>query len=230
MKYSIRTLISSRKFFFGTILLLLLLFLLSPVSGEKSWLMPVNANHPFWLNVFFVNYTFMGDGIFAICLSAVFIFYFKKKEQGTALLVGFLLSEIVVQSLKNIYSFTGPMVFLEPGQHLFITDTISTDQGNLISGHTAIAFAIATVLILVVKNSNWQLPLLAMAMLLGYSRIYLAQSYLSEIITGIVVGTVSGIASVYLAYHFNGYRHFFKKFFSMNKSVVLSTERNIQSI
>jgi len=214
MKPGISALLNNRKLFLLSILSLVFAGILSLLlPGKSTAFIPLYANHPFWLNVFFVNYTFMGDGVFAICLIAVFIFYLKRKQQGIALLVGFLLSEFIVQLLKNIDSFTGPTFFFEPGQYLFITDTISVaDHSSLVSGHTATAFAIVTVLILVVKNSNWQLPLLATALLLGYSRIYLAQHHLPEIMIGAIVGTVSGITAVYVAYYFKWDGHYFKKF------------------
>ena len=232
MKHSIRTLISSRKLFFQTMLFLLMAaVLLLLFFGRSVAFISSDAYHPFWANVFFINYTFMGNGLFVICLASLFIFRFKRKQQGLAILYGFLLSGFVVQLLKNINSLSHPTVFFEQGQNFFLPNNILlTDHGSFISGHTATAFALATVLMMVVKDPKWQLPILIAALLLGYSRMYLAQHYLLEIMTGAVLGTVSGIAAVYIVYYFKGYGFYFKKFFNMHKSGAISRERNIQTV
>ncbi|MEP7163514.1 MAG: phosphatase PAP2 family protein [Ferruginibacter sp.] len=232
MKYNIRALLSTRKLFFQTMLLLLLIAALSLLFFGKAFaFIPSSAYHPFWLNVFFINFTFMGNGLFILCLAGVLIFRFKKKQQGIAMLYGFLLSGMVVQLLKNISSISHPDIFFEQGQNLFPANDISlTIPGGIISGHTAIAFALATVLSLTIMGSKKQLLLLAVAVLLGYSRIYLAQHYLPEIILGAFVGTVSGIAAVYLAYYFRGYGNYFKKLFSIHKNDAIRGERNVQPV
>ncbi len=232
MKHNIRALISSRKLFFQTILFLMMAaVLLLLFFGRSAAFISSAAYHPFWANVFFINYTFMGNGLFVICLASVLIFRFKKTQEGMAMFYGLLLSGFVVQGLKNITSLSHPTIFLEQGQNLFTANTILVnDPVGFISGHTATAFALATVLTLIVQNLKWQLPILTAAVLLGYSRIYLAQHYLSEIITGAVVGTVSGIAAVYLAYYFKGFGYYFKKFFSLHKNGAMSRERNIQPV
>lgn len=232
MKQSFRQLIGSRKLFFQTLLLLLMtVFFLLLLFGKSVAFLSADAYHPFWANVFFINYTFMGNGLFVVCLSALFIFRFKRKQQGMAILYGLLMSGLVVQLLKNINSLSHPTVLFEEGQHLFLPNNIlHTDQSNFISGHTAIAFALATVLMMVVKNSKWQLPILVVAFLLGYSRIYLAQNYLLEIMIGAMVGTFSGITAVYLVYYFKGFGYYYNKFFNMHKNDKISDGGDVQIV
>jgi membrane-associated phospholipid phosphatase len=212
-------------------MILLISFLLVLFFGKTFASFSLNANHPFWLNVFFINYTFMGNGLFVIGLVFILLFFFNKNKLGMAVLYSFLLSGFLVQLLKNINNLLHPTIYFEAGQYLFLTGKNEIAyQNGFLSGHTAIAFALATVLILVIKNSKWQLPLLVAAILLGYSRIYLAQYYLPEIMVGAVVGTFSGIGSVYLAYHLNNYKYYLKKFFSINKAESITTERHIQPV
>jgi membrane-associated phospholipid phosphatase len=173
----------------------------------------------------------MGNGLFVVCLALALIFRFKRRKQGITMLFGFLFSAVLVQLLKNIDNISQPAILMEQGQNLFLTDGISVaDQGSFISGHTTIAFALATILILQAKNSKLQLPLLFAALLLGYSRMYLGQHSLLDILIGAVVGTISGIAAVYFAYYFKGPGYYFKKFFNMNKNVTMTRERNIQPV
>lgn len=171
------------------------------VFGKTFYSIPAGTAHPFWLNVFFINYTFIGDGIFASCLVLLVLFYFKKRKLGAALLIALCISFIIVQLLKNIVSGAGLKLFIEPGQYLFINDDINNiNYPGLLSSHTMIAFAMATVTLLFIQNGRWQLPLLFAAMLLAYSRMYLVQHNLAEILISASAGTLTGIAAVYLSY------------------------------
>ncbi len=141
----------------------------------------------------------MGDGIFAICLIAFLFFYKKKKQQALALLYSFLISGLLAQLIKNLISSPRPKLFFEAGQYLHFIDGVThASNTSFPSGHTATAFALATVLAMMVKNKKWQLPLLFTAILIGYSRIYLAQHFLIDIIIGAFIGTSSAVLSFYL--------------------------------
>jgi len=169
------------------------------LQGKTAAFILLNAYHPFELNVFFINYTFMGDGIFAICFIAL-LFYCKKKQQGYAMLFSFLFSGITVQLIKNWVSAPRPRLFFEAGQYLHFIDGVSlANHSSFPSGHTATAFAIATVMVLFMKDKSWQLPVLISAILVGYSRIYLAQHFLADVMIGALIGCGSGMAAVYLA-------------------------------
>ena len=49
-------------------------------SGKEAAFISLNSYHPFFLNVFFINYTFMGDGIFAIVSLLPCSFILKEKK------------------------------------------------------------------------------------------------------------------------------------------------------
>jgi membrane-associated phospholipid phosphatase len=193
-------------FFGGLIILVIASAVLLLAAGKTGSFISLNGYHPFIMNVFFINYTFVGDGIFAFCLIG-FCFYQKKRQTAITLLVSFLLSGIIVQVIKNAVIAPRPKVFFEPGQYLYFIDSISrTGFSSFPSGHTATAFAIATVLVLMIKNKKWQLQVLIAAALVGYSRIYLAQHFLIDVIIGAAIGSLTGIASLYLVLNINGIR------------------------
>ena len=216
MNNQIKSLIGNRRLFFQSLLFLVIISTaLLLFFGKAFGSIPLDAYHPFWLNVFFINYTFMGDGIFAICLVAIFLFYFKRKKESKAILLAFIFTEITVQLIKNGMNVSKPCLFFEEGQTLFDHGLISSSvYYSFPSGHTAIAFALATVLVLVIKKAAWQLPILAAAVLLGYSRIYLAQHDLGNVLIAAVLGTLSGSVAVHLVYNrvnnFAKFRNIFK--------------------
>ena len=145
----ISVVLAQNKIYFAGLSVILLsgiLFLL--FTGKEAAFISLNSYHPFWLNVFFINYTFMGDGIFAICLIAAMFFYFKRKQCALALLSSFLISGIAAQIIKNLVNSPRPKLYFEAGTYLnFINGVTLTGNSGFPSGHTATAFAIATVLI-----------------------------------------------------------------------------------
>lgn len=189
----------NRIYFGGFLFILFIATLFLLFNGDEAAFISLNSYHPFYLNVFFINYTFMGDGIFALCLVAVMLFYFKRKKMGFALLYSFLISGVAVQIIKNLVNAPRPKLYFEAGTYLnFIDGVTLSGNGGFPSGHTATAFAIATVLVLLMKNRKFQLLILLASALVGYSRIYLAQHFLLDVIAGALLGTVSGVLSFYL--------------------------------
>ena len=197
MKTTTDPLQKKRSYFFGCIALLVAGILLLLIDGRQALALPLNSPHPSLLNIFFINYTFIGDGFFAIVLVAIILFYFKKKQLGHALLNAILLSMISIQLVKNFSGFANPTLFFEQGQYLFSTEGIgSVNDPAMASGHTAIGFAIATVFIGMMRNKKWQIPVLLAAALVAYSRMYLAQHTLLSVMIGATIGTGFGIVSL----------------------------------
>jgi len=194
MKHSADTICFSRVYYTGFFLLLLAGIVLLSLYGNSAVFIPLNSHHPFWLNVFFINCTFMGDGIFAICLPAAYLFYFKQRKKGLALLIAFLCSSLLVQLAKNLINPGKPKLFFEMGQYLQLNDgnPVSSYAG-FPSGHTATAFAIATVLVFFTNSGIRQVLVLVMTAMVGFSRIYLAQHFIEDVIMGSLIGVTGGI-------------------------------------
>jgi membrane-associated phospholipid phosphatase len=187
-------------YFTGLIIILFTAILFLLFAGKETAFISLNSYHPFMLNVFFINYTFIGDGIFALCLIALMFFYFKRKKCAMALLYSFLISGLAAQIIKNLVYSPRPKLYFEAGTYLnFINGVTVTGNSSFPSGHTATAFAIATVLVLMMKNKNRQLLILMAAVLVGYSRIYLAEHFLLDVIVGAFLGSISGMLAFYLA-------------------------------
>ena len=184
-------------YFIGIAVILFASLILLLILGKSANFISVNSYHPFLLNVFFINFTFVGDGIFALSLVTVYLVYFKRKEQGLAFFYSFLFSAIGVQIIKNLVHAPRPKLFFESGQYLHFIDGVSlSNNASFPSGHTATAFALATVLVLFMKDRSWQFLLLTGAVLVGYSRIYLAQHFLSDVMIGALMGTISAVTAV----------------------------------
>lgn len=201
-------------YFIGLAIILFVSLILLLILGKSASFISVNSYHPFLLNVFFINFTFVGDGIFALSVVTILLVYFKKKVLGLAFLYSFLISGIGVQIIKNLLHAPGPKLFFESGQYLHFIDEVSlSNNASFPSGHTASAFALATVLVLFLKDRSWQLLVLIGAVLVGYSRIYLAQHFLSDVMIGAIIGTISAVIAVILVKKKS-------RFFTIRKGVI----------
>lgn len=187
---------------FFTFLILLLLTGISfcLYTSKLASFTLLNFYHPGWLDQFFSYYTLMGDGIIT-ALAIVLLFFYKKKKAAFILLTAYLSSGIVVQLLKRTITQPRPSLYFEQISYRyahFVNGIETLRSGSFPSGHTASAFAMATVLVLCLKNKKISLICLSTAVLAGYSRIYLAQHFLQDVIAGAITGSIFGLLSFYL--------------------------------
>jgi membrane-associated phospholipid phosphatase len=210
-------------FFLGITIILIIGMGLLMIKGKASSFILLNSYHSNWLNNFFISYTFIGNGVFAICLAAIYFFLAKKNTAALLIVLSFLLSGIIVQVVKHLFFSPRPKLFFGEGCHRFFIQGIEFYHNNSFpSGHTTTVFAVATVLVLLSKNRIVQWPVLIGAVLVGYSRIYLGQHFLLDVLIGAIIGILTGIGCVYVAYRYSFTRQPFKLFnFKLQSPVTL---------
>jgi len=169
------------------------------VLGKANSFLLINNFHNQWLDSFFSKFTFLGDGIFALILSLLFLI-FKKKEASLLILITFAFSGLVAQLIKHIANSPRPKLFFNPAIYVHFVDGVTVSNNfSFPSGHTTTAFAVATLIVLIAEKKIIQLPLLLIAILIGYSRIYLGQHFLLDVISGAFIGSISTLFTVYFA-------------------------------
>ena len=62
------------------------------------------------------------------------------------------------------------------------------------SGHTSAAFAMMLCIALIVKDKTLSAIFCIVAILIGYSRIYLSQHFAEDVLLGSVIGVISALA------------------------------------
>ena len=175
-------------FLFILVISILLLFLFD----KTHLLLLINgSNTPFW-DQFFKYYTYLGS---AIGLILVLIPYLFTRFQYVAnLIFGFLISSIFIQVFKRLLfvDFDRPPRVLE-GQNVlhFVEGVNSHFTRSFPSGHTTTAFVVAAIVALNTKNRWIQTTALSMAILVGFSRIYLAQHFYMDVVAGAWLGYIS---------------------------------------
>jgi len=198
----------NRSFFIVFILFVIAsLFILIFFSKADGFFL-LNPYHTPFLNYFFIPYTYFGHGTFCVAIGLL-LFFFKKRFLSLMVLSSYAVSGIVAQVLKYFFQEARPAVFLKDSSYqYFIKDVTLHNFQAFPSGHTASAFALAAVLSFSLKNKKYSMLFLAGAILVGYSRIYLAQHFIDDVFAGAIIGIISAIiCQVYFEKPFNRLLH-----------------------
>lgn len=187
---SFSTSTSKRILFFQyAIIILEIIAIISRASGIN--LFTDTGVHHFWSDVFFVNYTFLGDGWFAFFL--VCYLAYKRSPVWKKMALVAALTMIFIQLIKNSYAGGEWQLYFEEGQYLhFVNPDQMAGRHIPVSGHTAMAFALAGVWASMLKYRTQVITLAAGAVLVAVSRMYLAGNGL----TALTIGAAAGLFSV----------------------------------
>ncbi len=167
-----------------------LIFLLS--VGKATSFIELNPYHRSALDTFFVYVTFLGDGRFAIAICLIYL-VLRRWSQAIQLIVAFLISALVAQILKNVFSMPRPKQYFGAGYSYFIDGVTHIGFASFPSGHTTSVFALATLLAIFDSNKTLNSLYLLAAVAVGYSRIYLGQHFLGDVLVGSLIGVVTAV-------------------------------------
>ena len=140
-------------------------------------------------------------GIFLILLSLVLILIRRTRRYGTAMLLGLAIGALFVNLwLKVVIArprpYADPEGIFYPLWQLLGSHTES--DFSFPSGHTNAAFA-SMVPVFVLGNKRWSWIALVFAVLMGISRIYLVVHFPSDVLGGVITGTIAGLLGVLIA-------------------------------
>lgn len=189
------------SFYFVNFLALLIaasLFLL--LKGHANAFLILNSFHNPVADLVFYYMTYLGDGWFAIIIAVSFLLFKKTRNLGVLVLISYAVSGILAQLVKHLVEAPRPSVYFTYAQyHKFVEGVHLAGSNSFPSGHTTTAFSLASVLACFTKNKKAQFLYLILAMATGYSRIYLGQHFLTDVIVGAVLGTLTTIATLIVA-------------------------------
>ena len=175
----------------------LYLVITSFVIGRNDFFLLLNNDLGKPADIFFAFWTNLGDGVIWVIVAGLILKY--RKKQFPLLIATIIISTLITQLTKTY------IVPAEPRPTVAITDT------NLIhtvadvelhtaysfpSGHTTAAFCIFFIGCLLI-NKRWVVPVgFVYALLVGYSRIYLAQHFPLDVGAGMFVAIVTILLSI----------------------------------
>lgn len=181
--------------FFSLGLALLLAVFLLLYGKDRTFLM-INGHYSVQADYFFNWVTLLGEWILWAFLFGYALLY--KRDFLIALAVGLLVCTLLTRLGKDVL-YAGqprPLRLLEDVARAVPILKHNNYVNSFPSGHTSTAFTTSLLLAHVVRRrfAMFLFPLLAF--LVGYSRVYLAQHFVTDVTAGIVVGIVSSYAGL----------------------------------
>lgn len=168
--------------------------ILLSVKGDEAIFRFVNLHHTPFLDVLMYRSTMLGEG-FVIAL-VLLVLLGKKGLRNwwyfTAALLSSVLPSIITQALKRSIDAPRPLKFFgDAGWVHVLPHWPRHMEHSFPSGHTCGAFAFFTFLaiLLPARYKAWGIGLFLLALLVAYSRIYLAVHFLADVYVGSILGT-----------------------------------------
>lgn len=161
--------------------------------GILDWIQ--NVFRCAFLDWFFPLVTKFGDhGVFWILIAAVLLCFKKTRATGCmmslSLLCGLLIGNTV---MKPLFARIRPYEANVTGEINLLVERLS--DYSFPSGHTLASFEAAVVLM--IRDRKLGIPALAIAVLVALSRLYLYVHYPTDVLVGMVLGTLFAFFSVW---------------------------------
>jgi len=191
---SLKAILAGNRLFFGFFLFFFTVGLIILLKeGKAGSFIDLNPYHRTTLDTFFMYLTFLGDGVFAITICIIYLLM-RRWSRACQLISAFVVSALLAQILKNVFSMPRPKQFFPAGQYPYFIDGYThIGFASFPSGHSTSIFALATLLALFDKNKKGNVAYLLVAVAVGYSRIYLGQHFLGDVLTGSCLGVLTAV-------------------------------------
>lgn len=161
------------------------------ITDKVGMHLVLNGFHTSVLDVFFKYFTQVGGWV--PCAVGGVLLLFRKWKIATVVLVGQLIATLITTPIKRIIRAPRPSVILsELGIDFPMVEGVDLHSTlSFPSGHTSAAFAFCFAVALFCTKWWQKMLCLLVAIFCGYSRIYLSQHFLEDVLAGSVVGVVS---------------------------------------
>ena len=147
------------------------------------------------LNKIMISFTSLGNhGILFIAMTVIALLLARTRKAGAAsaiaLIIGAILTSVLI---KPLAARPRPYVITEG---LYALVDMSSDPNSFPSGHTCAAFGLATAWLRTMPSKKIKVLAVVLAVLMGFSRLYVAVHNPSDVIVGALVGAFSGLIAV----------------------------------
>lgn len=190
----------NRRMLYSFLLVWVCLLVFDCIYPKIQTHLMLNGYHAPFLDAFFRYVTWMGEE-FPVYVGVAFLIWnvnsVWNRRNGLFILLSQGLTCILTQVLKFAFAHPRPATyFSQMGAALPETVegvTLRRAMNSFPSGHTSAAFALFVCMALVTPR-KWAPLWITAAWAVAYSRIYLSQHFLEDILLGSVIGVVSSCA------------------------------------
>ncbi len=174
----------NRYFLLPFFVLLFVLTVLVTIHGNSEVFLFVNQRHSVFADLWFVNFTKLGDGATAFLL--IFILMWVSIREAFTLLVITLLITILIALLKRFVfaDYDRPLLFFGEQLIRVVPGYNPPKLRTFPSGHAATAFSVYLYLSFLVKQRGLKFGFFLVACTIGYSRIYISAHFPADVIAG----------------------------------------------
>ena len=158
----------------------------TPKFEAHVWL---NSAHGPWGDAAFPIITTVAEGALAALIGIALLFVSFRAFFFVAITHG--LTAVFIQFLKRVVfpDHYRPGHFFDQMPDLMLVQGIEQHMKfSFPSGHSAAIFSLCIALALLLNRKHWGVLLVAVAILVGFSRIYLSQHFLQDVLAGSTIG------------------------------------------
>jgi membrane-associated phospholipid phosphatase len=180
-------------FFVPYLVILAACLILKLTYSREEIYFAVNGHNNSWADTLAPYFTDLGNGWTTVAIAAVLLLFNYGKSFLMA--VTYAVSSILAQIIKHIFDAPRPMLYFKAQlAHIhFVKGVDMLSLHSFPSGHTVTAFSTAVLITYWCKNKLWGLPLLLLAITVGYSRMYLSEHFFEDVTAGSVIGVVTTV-------------------------------------
>ena len=187
--------VKNNKFFFFPYLFFVILGLSFISSFTKFEIaLFINKLNSIYLDIFFKYITSFGEEIiiFPILILSSFFISYKKL---LLFIPCYLVSGGITQFLKRFIfeNWHRPSILMKDFDIHTVEGVELANHFSFPSGHTTIAFAFWSFMCIMVKNKKLGVIFLLISFLVAYSRMYLMQHFLEDVILGSFIGVFTSL-------------------------------------
>jgi hypothetical protein len=178
-------LVSTRFYFRLSLLFLLGSVFLFIMAGSISFSGIHQQALPRGIKIFMLNYSFLGDCIFAFILPVFLILVMKQKQKGWQMLSAAFLTFFLIQCIENIAFAENPAFRFEAWQNIFAHTGYV--KNHVVSCNTAMLLTTAAVLAKYSRSRLVQFLLIVAVLFMALCRVYLLQEQMWNVLIAVPV-------------------------------------------
>ena len=196
--FYLKSLVVKNLAFFLPYLVLVALCIVTLLRFTKSQIhIFTNQHYNSFFDFLFKYISYLGDiGVFALFVVIILLFISYRKSVLFACAT--VLSGIFVQLLKHFLfsDCSRPLKYFAGLYNLRLVEGVTVHSSySFPSGHSTTAFSIFLVLAMFTRNNYLKFVCFVFASLTAFSRVYLSQHFLSDIVAGSFIGVVFALGS-----------------------------------